>query len=460
MVGGGHWRDDSRSCFVHGQAYRSSFFRGGGLGGRPRTPHDAPYWGRPSGAGGGRREKVRRNRYSTSQAYEHVRRFEELDSDIDEDQGVELGDEYDSDQLRFTGADLGRLRRTSRDSYTTSSDVSDISFTEDQEYEEDENNMQLAIRDKELRDKEEILYQKALARIQRAQELGKTNVRLSPQEIKVIERKSRKDTGSSKKPPKNDLRGSDRRRSGSLLALKDKPPTKKKSKGQVSKDDKDPPPSPRSSAPPGLLIQDREAPAFAPFGYYPEPGRSSRTSSRNASNSSLHQTSSRSSHQKRNSLTPSESTNYSPPLSRRQLPDDPNWAPRPRSASSNYGYPALPEQYVNPPSSHPYTAYAPPPLPVVPAQYYQPGPGGRRIISAPSEMGYPHLGSRRSMADPSPLQRHRSAEESGTTEESASEDDSSGEGVQVDVPVGYGHGERIEVRGSGRERNRDGRRRR
>ena len=374
---------------------------------------------------------------------------------------MELGESFDSDELRFTGADLGRVRRTSRESYTTnSSDISDISYGEDQEYEERKNNMQLALRDKELRDKEEILVQKALERIRRAQMLGKTNVSLSQPEIEALERKNRKDAAqSSKKSSKGDLRSTDRRRKTSgPLAIKDKPPTKKKSKGQISKNDKDRPPSPRGAAPPGLLLQDRESAAFAPFGYYPEHPDSSRTSSRNASSSSLQQTSSRSSHHNRNSLTPTEAANYSPPLSRRQLPDDPTWAPRPRSSSSTYGYPILPEQYA--PSGHPYSAYSPPPMPIIPAQYHQPGLGGRRIISAPSEMGHTLPTARRSMIDPSPLQRHRSAEETGTTEESESEDDSNGEGVQVDVPLGYAQGERIEVRSSGRDRDRNGKRRR
>ena len=374
---------------------------------------------------------------------------------------MELGEGFDSDELMFTGADLSRMRRTSRESYTTnSSDLSDISYGEDQDQEEGKGNMQLALRDKELRDKEEIMVEKALERIRRAQQLGRSNVRLSQPEIEALERKRRRDAAqSSKKSSKSDLRTIDRRRTaGSLLAIKDKAPAKKKSKGQASKIDKDGPPSPRGAAPPGLLIQDRESAAFAPFGYHPEQSHSSRASSRNASSSSLHQTSSRSSHNRRNSLTPTETANYSPPLSRRQLPDDPNWAPRPRSSSANYGYPALPEQYA--PSGHSYSAYSPPPMPVVPMQYNQPGPGGRRIISAPSEVGYLHPGSRRSMVDPSPLQRHRSADDAGTTEESESEDDSSGEGVQVDVPLGYTQGERIEVRGSGRERNRDVRRRR
>ena len=51
-----------------------------------------------------------------------------------------------------------------------------------------------------LRDKEDILVEKALQRIRRAQELGKTNVRLSKSEIEALQRKREKDSRRAAQP--------------------------------------------------------------------------------------------------------------------------------------------------------------------------------------------------------------------------------------------------------------------
>ncbi|KAL8673713.1 MAG: hypothetical protein Q9168_001874 [Polycauliona sp. 1 TL-2023] len=167
------------------------------LGARPRTPKFTPPWGRSSGsntAAGGEPQD---------------RHFEEIDSDDDDGQGVTLDSSYFSDEPDSTAPDMGRHTRIRRkpihepDSYS-----SDEAETFDGR---SSSTMQLA-----LRNKEDLLVQQALGRIQRAQMLGKHNVKLSKPEIKALERKRRQDEAQSKQV-KSGSRQADRRRSSGQL---------------------------------------------------------------------------------------------------------------------------------------------------------------------------------------------------------------------------------------------------
>ena len=443
--------DYPRSRILYGQTDRYSFFRGGGLGGRPRTPKDSPLWGRLSGA---RPEKRRGGSGRQAQQWEEDRRFEEIDSDEDDGQGVGLDGPFVSDELHFTGADMGRRSRR-RQVYDDG--VSSESSGDD--YGSDHGlggTMQIA-----LRDKEELLVQKALERIHRAQMLGRTNVKLTQPEIDALERKRRKDEAESagRKP---ETKKADRRRSSgqSRDTSREQKSSRKRSKGYFSTHESESSSSSRKATPPGILVPGPGGmAAYSPLGFYPPTtapqGESSRSGSRSASSYSLAQASPPlpRAHKQRYSLGPDPAP-PSPaprsPQSLRRLPDDPNWIPRTRSSSSVSRQPYSPNQY----QSHS------PPLPQIPHQYSQ----GRRAVSSPQpDVQYPHIRGEPQVrsSGPSSLRREHSRqstpERSESEEGSASEDDE-GEGVQVDV-IPYSQGYGISVRPEGaKERQRKGQR--
>ena len=119
---------------------------------------------------------------------------EELDTDDDNSpQGVELYGQprHRSDELHFTGIDLGagRVRGRSGEAYD------DFTPSEDEdEYEYDVQTGLVRRHSTEqqiLKEKEELLVQRAMDRIARARALGKPNVRLSRAEIDALERAER-----------------------------------------------------------------------------------------------------------------------------------------------------------------------------------------------------------------------------------------------------------------------------
>ncbi|KAJ4554115.1 hypothetical protein HRR78_002519 [Exophiala dermatitidis] len=162
------------------------------IGGRPRTPYDMPPWGRPPGGRPGRKN----NRpWGVQRSWEYEDRVEELDTEDDTVPGVGLGQDYGqqrfvSDELRFTGIDLGgggiRQRR--------SGDVYDDELTPSDDEDEYGTSSGLIRRpDVQVmyREKEEMLVERALERIARARALGKPNVKLSRAEIDALERLER-----------------------------------------------------------------------------------------------------------------------------------------------------------------------------------------------------------------------------------------------------------------------------
>ncbi|KAL6716346.1 hypothetical protein ACLMJK_005912 [Lecanora helva] len=433
VVGRSYRRDCSRARVVYGQANRYSFFRGGGLGGRPRTPKDSPLWGRPSGARLGRK----RNGNGRHTQWADDRRFEELDSDEDDAQGVVLDGTFVSDKLHFTGQDLGRRRTTYE--YLGSSEDSEDHDSEDF----DGGDMQLA-----LRDKEEMLVQKALERIRRAQQLGKKNVKLTQSELEALERKQKKDQARNdqahRRSTGSNSKGDDRHRKSdqSGNAVRERKPIKRKSKGYFLAYDNESSSSSKKTTPPGTGVV-----GFSPLGQYTSTqDKLSPSGSRSASSRNLAQPSPPiaraskkrvSSGQDPPSLPPPRSPNLS-----RTLPDDADWVPRPRSASSASAQSNVYDPYQ-------YQTYAPPQSQAQP--HYSPYRPGRRIVSSPQpESRYPRVGSEAQphLGDPTQLRWSRSSH--GTPDESDSagrslSDDDEDDRVQVDV-VPYGQGYSINPR--------------
>ncbi len=319
--------------------------------------------------------------------------------------------------------------------------------------------MQLA-----LRDKEEMLVEKALERIRRAQMLGKKNVKLTQPELDALERKRQKDQvtkdHASRRSSKSNLREDDRRRSSGQpgIMVKDRRPAKRKSKGYFSAYDGESSSSSRRATPPGVLVPGTGVVGFSPLSQYPPAqDRSSPSGSRSASSHNQLQPVSPISRgsKKRLSSGPEPSApqpSRSPNMSRR-LPDDADWIPRPRSSSSISG------------KSHPYDpyqyqTYSPPPS-QVPPQYSHYGQG-RRIVSNPQPtVQYPSIrGDAQSRSsEPSSMRREHSGQGTPEYSDSAGESisDDEDDGVQVNV-VPYGQGYSISTRpeSTARERPRRG----
>ena len=397
-----------------------------------------PQWGRPSGARHGKRRKGR-DPYSKQK---EDRRFEDLDSDTGDSEGVGLEGSFYSDELHFTGGDLTRRSRDRK-----KRDYGHTSESSEDEEDTDETTgatMQLA-----LRTKEDLLVERALERIRRAQMLGKTNVKLSKRELDALERKRSKDD-SKRKSSRLDLQLSDRRRSSgkSSPVLRER---NSQRKGKItSTPHEDNQASPGLAVPPGIVVPGHDGPSYAPLGYYPpalsQNRRSGGASPRSRSQQELNPLPPQS-RPRNQSHRPSSDAMFSkpspglatPPMSRR-LPDDPNWLPRPRSASSNQPYP-----------TDPYQQYSPP-LQQVTHQLAS----NRRIVSGPPDLRYPevqYLGTRRvsasnqpsaAISDPSLPRRERLVPQVPEQSESADDSGSSGSGVHVDV-VPYSHGYGVNV---------------
>ena len=397
-----------------------------------------PPWGRPPG---GRKGKGRKKWERQQREWEDSRRFEELDSDSDDGDGVVLGPSFVGDELRFTGGDLGRDHGYSDDSGESDSGVGDDMRTG--------NLLQLA-----LREKEDVLVDRALSRIRRAQALGKTNVKLTPLERDALERKLQQDQANKAKeqrPSSRTRAGSRRRDSGRSTGSQNSigpAAGRRKSKSSLNSQRDRETSSTGQLVAPGFVVAGPDGrPIYAPVGYYPPSpgpspyGPSSRPESRSGSSHSLQHTPPLSQGQfrappkQRYSSVPehhfrSTSTSRGPP-SPRPMPDEPDWQPRARS-SSNLPYPL---------EAYQYQTYAQP-IQQMPAQYVQ----GRRNVSGPAGVGYPTLRPAApsahpyaSSSDPSLLRREYPSG-SGNLESTSDDDDNEDEGVQVDLtPYGQSY---------------------
>ena len=301
-----------------------------------------------------------------------------------------------------------------------------------------------------LREKEDLLVERALERMRRARELGKTNVKLTRAEIDALERAERRQkiTVPLPKPSKGkkavqtrpklaekkQSKGSDRS-AGNSPALKAIEPRKR---GKSSSGSREPAQLPYPVLPddpygPGALMH-------APQGYYPpraaRPSSSaSRPGSRTASAHSVRQQQSHTPpmpqyqhpyHQGRYYSNPDA---YSlrlqaggMPAYPRPDPSDDNWEPRARSSSSLISYPV--DQF----SQAGYPSQGPAPPRFDPNDPRFASPQTQRIASGPPDM-YMHPSMYR------PPQEQLYLPGSGANARGEEEDEDSDEeaGVQVEV---------------------------
>ncbi|TVY59657.1 Prenylated Rab acceptor [Lachnellula suecica] len=362
-------------------------------------------------------------------------RVEELDSDDTDTQGVGLSSEkkrFASDPLHFTGIDLSSTSRERRGyNYGLEESSSDSEMSEF----EGTDALQVA-----LRDKEEALVQSALARIRRAQEKGKRDVKLNQDELDALERRrKRMQAAATIKPRKDSGSGSGsekRRRSDQHLITVPiaEPSSRKKGKSKEVQ-----PHPAAASNPPGMLVAGPDGLKYAPIGYYPPQlasARNSPTRPRSATFSKrgepppqLAYPTGPSVRHYSDGMRPTSSSSTS---SRRPLPDEEGWQPGFSRRSSVSSQSLDPFEYQTS-SGHP---------PPIPQQYMQ---QGRRNVSGPEiaysslrrtppVAGYP-AAARAAASDPT-LRRKSSRRDEITDSSSDDEEDESddlGNGVQVFV---------------------------
>ncbi|KAG9248324.1 hypothetical protein BJ878DRAFT_54418 [Calycina marina] len=336
-----------------------------------------------------------------------------------------------------------RDTRVSRRSYAyNDTEESSDSDSEISEY-DGTNALQIA-----LRDKEEALVQSALARIRRAQEKGKREVKLNQDELDALEkRRKRMQAATTIKEKKPHSSGSDKDRKRSqrqlvpIPSLEVMPRARAASKSSSSKKGK----SRRNTSPPpsGIMVANHDGTTtYAPFGYHPSQVGSSRGSPsrpRSSTSQQIHgnlpphyvYSQGPSSRHFSDGTRPGSSASNS---SRRPLPDEESWIPTSSRRSSVASHASVdPFEYQ--------TAQP---------QYTK----GRRIVSGPPEVAYssirrspPILGgypasparpvsSSRGASDPTLRRRPSRRDDIDELADSSDEEDESddlGNGVQVFV---------------------------
>ena len=300
-----------------------------------------PSWGRSFGARNGKRRGLREKH---SLHLEDDMRFELVDSNEDEGHGIGLNRSFDSDDIDLTEEVLATQqeahstyydRYASHLSESTSSDLSSSSG---------------GVRQLAYRDKEDQLVQIALDRIQRAQALGERNVRLTKPELDALERKRRKNHAIGRNTAYSERSFSpssvNQRNSATVGSRSSKRRTMPNKSGfsysgsstQGKPVSQARPASPRHENQEDKTAENLRSPQLEPYDLSTQPRMRSINS-----HSSLYQnpppTTTRSrDRQKRYFSVPkgfgSSPAAEGPPLPRR-LPDDPQWIPRARSASSN-----------------------------------------------------------------------------------------------------------------------------
>ncbi|KAF7513717.1 hypothetical protein GJ744_007768 [Endocarpon pusillum] len=374
---------------------------------------------------------------------------EEIEDSDDDDagQGVELElavsqRRHVSDKLHFTGLDLGssRVRRRKANAYDEDSDYSEDD-DEDDDYEGQAPNMQIM-----LREKEDLLVERALERIRRARMLER--IQKQPDPSRNVKGKQ----VATARP-----RAQERRRSKSDKPSTSTPPLKAiepKRKAKSSSREEPRPPYPTIPGPD--YGQSSGAMVYAPSGYYTGPAQrprssSSKSRSRTASSQSLRQPQQPTPsipqyqhpyHAGRYFSNPDIAYAGRPPSnsSLRSDPSDPNWEPRARSASNLVPYPV---------DQPPYPLYQPQPPQFDPRDPRFAVPPGPRIASGPPDMypvpqipGYRHPQDEMFLYSPNPLVHDT------MTGEEDEEDDDDDQGVEIDVVERPGGSYGVQTRSS------------
>ena len=407
-----------------------------------------PSWGRPSRARKRRKDKGR-GRYPEERNQD--RRFQEVDSDEDDGQGVGLDAPFINDQFYSSKADPGHHRRDRQPSShgdTSESSEDGRGPSKDRAT----NNMQLA-----LRDKEELLVQNALERIQRAKMLGKTNVELTRPELDALERKTQKDHNARRRKGSNELPTDNRRDIGissetvnslksgrrRIMSLFAAPSQSKPLRPETG-----PPLNPTARTEQGSVAP-RPLSRHAAVDLRGSYRQLSRPSSRSvSSHSPQHHTPSPPLIPNRTPQTryfsipeASRSTSLSQPQSSpRHLPDDPNWIPQSRYVPYDQLYPPSGLQHQSNP--HPLSE-------ATPRYTYN-----RRNVSDPSTSHSAIMDdyhSRPHNTSPRPFSQQRefsSKQDWGYHEhkeysEDDDDDDDGNYGVQLDAPSNDNYGARV-----------------
>ncbi|KAH8657525.1 hypothetical protein BGZ60DRAFT_132822 [Tricladium varicosporioides] len=375
-------------------------------------------------------------------------RVEELDSDDDSDtQGVGLkfkGNQFTSDSLQFTGGDLAPTTRARRSYAFDDEDSSDDSAASE------ESAMQIA-----LRDKEEALVQSALARIRRAQEKGKREVKLNQDELDALEKRRRRmqAAATTKNRERSGSSGSEKqRRMERNITIPIGPPAAPiesigRKKGKSKRKEKEETPPPATGAP-GMLIAGPDGLMYAPIGYGPINSTGNRDSPNRSPNRPRSQSTQvlgsqapaqftyqggQSSRHFSDGMRPTSSSSN---RSNRPLPDEAEWIP------SNSRRSSVSSQHSLNPFDYQTSSEHPPPIP---QQYIQAGPAGRRIVSNPHNIQYSTLprntissgSGSYAAARGAPLPRRGDpfrdelADSPGTPTSDETDEDELGNGVQV-----------------------------
>lgn len=181
---------------------------------------------------------------------------------------------------------MGAARR--RRDYRYGDDASDGSDVSDSYSSEPDGSMQVA-----LRDKEDALAQSALARIRRAQEKGKTEVKLNKDELAALDRRRKRLAAEAAEKQRKGSGSSDRRREkrSDMVTIPIMPreglQQRHSDRSLRSRRGDSPPHPPAAAAPPGMLVAGPDGNlTYAPIGYYPPQAQtdSSPLSSRTRSN--------------------------------------------------------------------------------------------------------------------------------------------------------------------------------
>merc|ERR1711939_826768 len=290
----------------------------------------------------------------------------------------------------------------------------------------------------------------ALARIRRAQEKGKREVKLNQDELNALENrrkrmqaaataKARKEGGSSGGSDRERRRRSDRisipiTAATEAISRPSSRPSSRRDKTGSRRSEEAPHP-PAASNPPGMLVAGPDGLAYAPLGTY-------------ASNNSLSnsQPPSRNSPSRPRSATTQQLRGQPPPIpyfSHQQASNSRHFSEgmRPASVASSHS-----QGFMVDPFDYQISSDAPPPIP---SQYQQQAQQGRRNVSNPADItyssirrtppGYPPSSQNQSRfpaASSDPTLRHRSSRGPGAFDSSSEEEDESddlGNGVQVFV---------------------------
>lgn len=386
-------------------------------------------------------------------------RVEEIEESDDDEDGVDLdsrfaGRRFASDELRFTGIDLGgsntrARRRRPRTAYDEDSDDSeDDDYSPEHGEEGYSRDMQVM-----LREKEDLLVERALERMRRARELGKTNVKLTRAEIDALERAERRQKISVPlpKPPKGkkaaqtrpklaDKKQSkgDRSSGNNSPALKAIEPRRR---GKSSSGSREPAPLPYPVLPDEQYSAGGRALMYAPQGYYPPPdarpsSSTSRPGSRTTSAHSLRQQQSHTppvpqyQHPYQQGRYHSNPDVYQvrPPAGgvqayQRSDPSDPNWEPRARSSSSLVSYQI---DHSNPTA---YSSQGPAPPRFDPNDPRFASPQAQRISSGPPDLYTAHAPIYRQPQE----QLYLPGQGANANQDDEDEDSDEDAGVQVEV---------------------------